>query len=84
VPWIIAELFHYAEKFLYANVACFPARKRLPSGGNAHCTVKPVRWWEDVIVKTASRRPQVSYEFRFVESKNGAARERVATGPVRS
>jgi len=84
VPWIIAELFHYAEKFLYANVACFPARKRLPSGGNAHCTVKPVRWWEDVIVKTASRRPQVSYEFRFVESKNGAARERVVTGPVRS
>lgn len=77
VQWIVGELFQYAEKFLYANVACFPARKRLPSGGNAHCTVKPVRWWEEVIVKTAARKPQVRYEFRFVEVKGGASRERV-------
>jgi hypothetical protein len=77
VPWIVGELFQYAEKFLYANVACFPARKRLPSGGNAHCTVKPVRWWEEVIVKTAARKPQLRYEFRFVEVKGGASRQRV-------
>jgi hypothetical protein len=77
VQWIVGELFQYAEKFLYANVACFPARKRLPSGGNAHCTVKPVRWWEEVIVKTAARKPQVRYEFRFVEVKGGTSRERV-------
>ena len=77
VPWIVGELFQYAEKFVYANVACFPARKRLPSGGNAHCTVKPARWWEDVIRKIAARKPQLRYEVRFVEAKGGTSRERV-------
>jgi hypothetical protein len=75
--WIIAELFQYAGKFVYANVACFPARKRLPSGGNAHCTVKPVRWWEETIVQVAARKPELRYEFRFVEMKGGASRERL-------
>jgi 2-polyprenyl-3-methyl-5-hydroxy-6-metoxy-1,4-benzoquinol methylase len=36
IPWILAEQFGYANKFVFANVACFPARKKLPSGGNAH------------------------------------------------
>lgn len=43
IPWIVDELFAFARKFVYANIACFPARKQLPSGGNAHCTVKPVK-----------------------------------------
>jgi hypothetical protein len=77
VPWIIAELFDFANKFVYANVACFTARKRLPSGGNAHCTVKSPRWWQDIILPIAGRKPDVLYEFRFVEVKAGAARERV-------
>jgi hypothetical protein len=84
VPWILAELFSYATKFVYANVACFSVRKRLSSGGNAHCTIKPPRWWQDLIAPIAARRPDVQYEFRFVDVKNGAARERVVTGPVRS
>jgi hypothetical protein len=79
VPWIVAELFSYATKFVFANVACFPARKRLPSGGNAHCTVKSPRWWGHLIVPIAKRSPGVRYEFRLVEAKAGAARERVLT-----
>lgn len=77
VPWIVGELFAFATRFVYANVACFPARKRLPSGGNAHCTVKTPRWWEELIAPIARRKPSVRYEFRFVESKAGAAREKV-------
>lgn len=77
VPWIIAELFDFAGKFVFANVACFAARKRLPSGGNAHCTVKSPRWWQDIILPIASRKAGVFYEFRFVEAKAGVARERV-------
>jgi len=76
VPWIVGELFQYATKFVYANVACFPARKRLPSGGNAHCTIKSVRWWEDVIRPIAARKPEVLYDFRFVEVKAGVGKER--------
>ena len=77
VSWIVAELFDFASKFVYANVACFTARKRLPSGGNAHCTVKSPRWWQDIILPIAARKPDVLYEFRFVEVKAGTARERV-------
>jgi len=77
VPWIVAELFQYADRFVYANVACFPARKRLPSGGNAHCTIKPIRWWEEVLRGAAKRKRVVAYEFRFAEVKAGEVRERV-------
>lgn len=45
IPWILKELFRYASKFVYANIACYPAQKSLPDGQNAHCTVKSVEWW---------------------------------------
>jgi hypothetical protein len=61
IPWILDELFGFAEKFVYANVACFPARKRLPSGGNAHCTIKPIKWWEEQLARAARLNPGVRY-----------------------
>ena len=77
IPWILGELFALARKFVYANVACFPARKRLPSGGNAHCTIKPVRWWEQQIAGTARSRPGLLYEFRLAYHKREQIRETV-------
>ena len=35
VPWIINEIFSFADEFVYLNVACYPARKTLPNGENA-------------------------------------------------
>ena len=69
IPWIVAELFAYARKFVYANIACFPAKKRLPSGGNAHCTIKPAKWWEEHIGRAAAPKPEVIYEFRLASIK---------------
>ncbi len=73
MPWIVGELFGYATKFVFANVACFPARKRLPNGQNAHCTVRPLKWWRELIEKIAARHPATLYEFRFqvIERKPG-------------
>ena len=76
VPWILDELFAFAQKFVYANIACFPARKRLPSGGNAHCTIRPVRWWEERIVHAAARKPELLYEIRLANIKAGQMKER--------
>lgn len=45
VPWIVREMFSYARKFVFANVACFPAIAQLPTGENAHCTVQDPQWW---------------------------------------
>jgi len=82
IPWILEELFGYATKFVFANVACFPARKRLPSGGNAHCTIKPVRWWEEQLERAARAKPGVVYEFRLAYIKGEQLREKTVLSPA--
>jgi hypothetical protein len=77
IAWILDELFGFADKFVYANVACFPARKRLPSGGNAHCTIKPVRWWEEQLERPARARPDLRYQFRLAYIKGGQMKQKV-------
>lgn len=49
LPWILGEIFGYARQFVYLNVACYPARKTLPNGENAHVTVRPPQWWRKLI-----------------------------------
>ena len=68
VPWIIDEIFAYAERCVYANIACYPARKRLPNGENAHCTIKPIEWWREHILAASARRPEVVWEI-WVQSR---------------
>ena len=76
IAWILDELFAFATKFVFANIACFPARKTLPSGGNAHCTIKPVKWWQQQIERAASRTPALPYEFRLAYLKASEIKER--------
>ena len=68
IPWIIEEMFSYATRFVFANVACYPARKRLPTGENAHCTIQPVEWWRTLIDGIAARHPGVVWEV-WVQSR---------------
>lgn len=63
LPWILDEIFGFAGKFVFANVACYPAKKRLPTGENAHCTIKAPDWWRALILATAARYPGVQWEF---------------------
>jgi hypothetical protein len=63
LPWVIEEIFGYAKRFVFANVACFPARKKLPNGENAHCTIKPIEWWQDLLFDTAKRHVGLPWEF---------------------
>ena len=62
VEWIVDELFGYATRFVFANVACYPAQKRLPNGENAHCTIKPAEWWVDILGEASARHPGVLSE----------------------
>lgn len=55
VDWIVDEIFTYARKFVYANVACYPASKRLPNGENAHTTIKPLEFWQSAFQNTAKK-----------------------------
>lgn len=65
LSWIMDDLFGFTRRFVFANVACYPAKKRLPNGENAHCTVRPPAWWRDLILRAAARHPGVAYRFFF-------------------
>lgn len=45
IPWVVAEQFSYAKKFVFANIACYPALATLPDGSNAHTTIRSPEWW---------------------------------------
>jgi hypothetical protein len=62
LEWIVTELFAYSSRFVFANVACYPARKSLPSGENAHCTILPVERWHELFRSVAARFPAVLWE----------------------
>lgn len=61
LDWILAELFGFAGRFLFCSIACFPALKTLPSGENAHVTVKSGGWWIDRIAALSRAWPEVRY-----------------------
>ncbi len=72
VPWILEEMFGYARRFVFLTVACHPARKRLPNGENAHCTIKPAAWWNALLAETSARHPGVLWEARLYAVPPGA------------
>lgn len=51
VEWVLDEIFGYATKFVFMNVSCKEAKKLLPDGTNAHCTIQPPEWWKERIIK---------------------------------
>ncbi len=63
LPWILDEMFGAARKFVFANIAAYPAGKTLQNGENAHCTVRPQEWWNEVIAPVAARHPGVFARF---------------------
>jgi hypothetical protein len=74
IPWIIEELFGFATKFVFANIACYPAKALLPDGENAHCTIRHPEWWNGLFAATANDYPEVHYLLCFgvpVESPSG-------------
>ena len=67
IPWIIDELFKSADKFVYASAACYPARKKLPNGQNAHITQQRPEWWNGWFSLVARRYPSIRWKLCAVE-----------------
>jgi len=65
IPWIVDEMFGFAEKFVYVNVACYPAVKTLPNGENAHCTLERPDWWIAHFDAQIAKRPDLRYIAAF-------------------
>ena len=49
LDWVVDEILGFANKFVYLNIACYPATKILPNGENAHVTQESPGWWLDLI-----------------------------------
>ena len=71
--WIVDEMFGFARRFVFLTIACHPARKRLPNGENAHCTVKSSDWWGELLQRVSSRHPGVVWEAKLYETPPGQA-----------
>lgn len=79
LPWVLGELFAYARRFVFGNIANYPARKHLPNGENAHCTIHPKPWWQALITEIAAGFPGVNYIFTvdsIDRDDHGVARKR--------
>jgi FkbM family methyltransferase len=64
LEWIVSELFRFATRFVFATVACWPARKTLPDGQNAHVTIRPAEWWRERFAAAGARYPAIDWELR--------------------
>jgi hypothetical protein len=62
IPWVLDKLFRHARLFVYAVAACYPARKQLPDGQNAHCTQQPPAWWREQMEAASRRHPGVKWQ----------------------
>ena len=61
VGWILEEIFDFANKFVFANIACFTAKTTLPNNRNAHCTILPADWWKIILSKLSATFPHIKY-----------------------
>ena len=49
VPQTIKDIFDRANKFVFLGIDTSPAQTVLSNGENAHCTLKSLRWWTDMV-----------------------------------
>lgn len=61
IGWILDKLFAHARKCVYLVAACYPAKKHLPDGTNAHCTLQSPEWWEGQLRLVARRYPSLRW-----------------------
>lgn len=69
LPWIVRDLFIYADRFVFANAASVKAAKNLPNGENAHCTIKPGEWWISLFQECSLKANAIEWELWIVENK---------------
>lgn len=70
IDWMLRDMMSRANRLFYANIASYPAKKQLPNGENAHCTVQSPAWWETKLKKAAEGLP-LSYVVVVTERDTG-------------
>jgi hypothetical protein len=60
VPNVVDELFSLTNKLLIINVACYKAAAKLPTGENAHITIRSPDWWKGLIDGIATKHEDIN------------------------
>ncbi len=86
VPWVLDEIFGHSRRFVYIVAACYPARKVLPNGRNAHTVQQLPSWWHSQMALTARRYPEVDWvlvcETKTAMGKRGKVFDRSSPDPL--
>lgn len=61
IPWIIEDIFNYANKAVFFAIECFPSVMKMPNHYDAHITIRPARWWGPIIEQVSGRFPGIKY-----------------------
>lgn len=43
---VLNHIKSVSEKLIYLEISCFPAKKHLPDGRNAHLIIEEPQWWQ--------------------------------------
>ena len=80
IGWVLNEVFGAARKFVYLVAACYPARKTLPNGENAHCTICRPAWWRGQMEVAARQYPNVHWTLCTIEKTRFGKHRRLHHG----
>lgn len=58
--YVLNNIYSNAKKIVVLQIACYEASAILPSGENAHITVRPPLWWKGFIDSFAIKFPDIS------------------------
>ena len=50
IEWVLERIISKANKYVFINLACYPAVALLPDGKNAHINVNNPKWWYEKIL----------------------------------
>lgn len=50
IDWVLDKLISKTNKYIFLNVACYPAIALLPNGDNAHINLNKPQWWHEKIL----------------------------------
>ncbi len=51
IDWVLYKIFNKTKKYVFMNVACYPAIALLPNGKNAHININNPQWWHKKILQ---------------------------------
>ena len=50
IDWVLDNIIGKAKKYVFINLACYPAVALLPNGKNAHININEPMWWHEKIL----------------------------------